>query len=68
MSILQRYKNIFSILPSFGLDISDKSIKFVSLQTQELALDDFGNAVLPEGLIESGEIKDLQKKAKMELK
>lgn len=61
MVFLQRYKNLFSTLPSFGLDISDKSIKFVWLKGRDLSLADFGDAVVPSGLVVSGEVKDQAK-------
>ena len=48
---------------SFGLDISDESLKFVELLNTKLGikLGRFGDKVIPAGVIESGKIKDPQK-------
>ncbi|MBI2023977.1 type IV pilus assembly protein PilM [Candidatus Giovannonibacteria bacterium] len=45
---------------SMGLDISDRSLKFVELKGRKkhLELGMFGSRVLPEGLVVSGEIKN----------
>lgn len=49
--------------PSFGLDISDESLKFVSLvATKEgICLGKYGERKIPTGTIESGKIKNLKK-------
>ncbi len=53
----------FLELPSFGLDISDESIKFLELvKTKEgLRVGHYGEKKIPAGIIESGKIKDSQK-------
>ncbi len=58
MHILKRYRNFFITIPAFGLDISDKTIKFVWLKGEELELQDFGELSLPPGLLKDGEVKD----------
>lgn len=47
-------------IPAFGLDISDRSFKFAELRLKngELALGRFGRKAIPEGLLQSGEIKN----------
>jgi type IV pilus assembly protein PilM len=65
------HKNLFSTLfptpdflsiPSFGLDISDESIKFVELIPVNggIKLGKYGERKIPLGVIESGKIKDLK--------
>jgi type IV pilus assembly protein PilM len=46
-------------IPAFGFDISDRSLKYAKLRRvrREIRLVDFGNKVIPTGLIESGQIK-----------
>ncbi|PIR70186.1 MAG: hypothetical protein COU46_02875 [Candidatus Niyogibacteria bacterium CG10_big_fil_rev_8_21_14_0_10_42_19] len=48
----------FLEMPAYGLDISDRTLKFIKLiRTPEgLRISNFGNKVIPEGLIVSGEI------------
>ncbi|MCX6751392.1 MAG: pilus assembly protein PilM [Candidatus Nomurabacteria bacterium] len=50
----------FLELPSFGLDISDESIKFIELvRTKDgIRVNRFGEKKIPPGIIESGKIKD----------
>ncbi len=47
-------------IPSWGLDISDRSFKFAQLVEEggELRLGRFGGKAIPEGVIQSGEIKN----------
>ncbi|MDP3784871.1 MAG: type IV pilus assembly protein PilM [bacterium] len=47
-------------IPSWGLDISDRSFKFAQLVEEqgELRLGRFGRKAIPEGIIQSGEIKN----------
>ncbi len=51
--------NFLSNPKGFGLDISDFSLKIADLKKQgkNLKLTSFGNFVIPEGIIEKGEIK-----------
>lgn len=53
----------FFVSPSFGLDISDQSLKFVELSTKKnkIILNKYGERNIPAGIIESGKIKDPQK-------
>lgn len=53
---------VFSV-PSFGLDISDESLKFVRLVADKngFKVGQFGEKSIPPGVIESGKIKDPQK-------
>ncbi|MEI7765526.1 MAG: pilus assembly protein PilM [bacterium] len=53
----------FLSMPSFGLDISDESIKFVELipVNKTIKLGRYGERKIPLGIIESGKIKDLKK-------
>lgn len=53
----------FLMTPSFGLDISDKSLKFVELVPDRdgIKLGRYGERKIPEGIIESGKIKDAKK-------
>ncbi len=53
----------FLVLPSFGLDISDESIKFIELvkTKNSIRLNRFGEKKIPPGIIESGKIKDSKK-------
>ncbi|MFA5827548.1 MAG: pilus assembly protein PilM [Candidatus Paceibacterota bacterium] len=50
----------FLTLPSFGLDISDESIKFVELVKMKdgIQINRYGEKKIPAGIIESGKIKD----------
>ena len=52
----------FLELPSFGLDISDESIKFMELvKTKKgIKVNHYGEKKIPAGIIESGKIKDLK--------
>ena len=45
-------------MPALGMDISDRSLKFVEILEKggALRLGRFGKRTLPEGLIEAGEI------------
>lgn len=54
---------IFSEKSSFGLDISDKYIKFVELIETKIGLrvGKYGERKIPPGVIEEGEIKDSKK-------
>src|SRR3989339_2204129 len=47
-------------IPSFGLDISDESLKFVELVATRngLGVGRYGERSIPLGVIESGKIKD----------
>lgn len=53
----------FLMAPSFGLDISDESLKFVELISvgHTIKLGKYGERKIPLGVIESGKIKDLKK-------
>ncbi len=53
----------FLARPSFGLDISDESLKFVSLKLTKngIHLDRYGERKIPSGVISSGQIKDPKK-------
>ena len=53
-------------MPAVGIDISDRSLKFVEVLEKkgELRLGRFGKRTLPPGLIQSGEIKDKEKLSK----
>ncbi len=53
----------FLELPSFGLDISDESIKFIELiRTKKgIKVNRYGEKRIPTGIIESGKIKDSKK-------
>ncbi|OGI64175.1 hypothetical protein A2733_02875 [Candidatus Nomurabacteria bacterium RIFCSPHIGHO2_01_FULL_40_20] len=53
----------FLEMPSFGLDISDESLKFVELLTTRggIRLGRYGERKIPSGIIESGKIKDPKK-------
>jgi type IV pilus assembly protein PilM len=50
----------FLVLPSFGLDISDESVKFIELfKTKNgIRVNRYGEKKIPAGIIESGKIKD----------
>ena len=52
-------------MPAVGIDISDRSLKFVEIVEVkgELRLGRFGKRTLPEGLIQAGEIKNKEKLA-----
>ncbi len=53
----------FLSMPSFGLDISDESIKFIELVTARngIKVNKYGEKKIEPGIIESGKIKDLVK-------
>ncbi len=53
----------FFVTPSFGLDISDESLKFVELIVTRdgIKMGRYGERKIPHGIIESGKIKDPQK-------
>ncbi len=53
----------FLAMSSFGLDISDESLRFVELisKNHTLKLGRYGEYKIPFGVIESGKIKDLKK-------
>lgn len=46
-----------------GIDVSDRSIKFVGLYTKKdnVFISKFGSRIIPTGIIESGEIKDKER-------
>jgi type IV pilus assembly protein PilM len=50
----------FFVAPSFGLDISDESLKFIELIPGRggIKLGRYGERKIPQGIIESGKIKD----------
>ena len=50
----------FLTLPSFGLDISDESIKFIEFVRAKngIKVNRYGEKKIPPGIIESGKIKD----------
>ena len=50
----------FLVAPSFGLDISDESLKFIELVATKngLRVGRYGERAIPLGVIESGKIKD----------
>ena len=54
---------VYLSMPSLGLDISDRSIKYVKMEKRrgEIFIRDFGARPIPSGLIEAGEIKDKEK-------
>ena len=51
------------LMPAVGLDISDRSIKFIELVRSRhgLRLGRFGARVVPDGVIEEGKVKNPQK-------
>lgn len=53
----------FLVTPSFGLDISDESLKFVEIIPDKngIKLGRYGERKIPAGIIESGKIKDSKK-------
>ena len=53
----------FLLTPSFGLDISDESLKFMELMNTEkgIRVVRYGERKIPSGIIESGKIKDSKK-------
>lgn len=66
------FKNVFNrffpipaflSMPSFGLDISDESVKYISFATTKngLRVDKYGERKVPAGAIEAGKIKDPKK-------
>jgi len=50
-------------MPALGFDISDRSVKYVELRRKRgaYAVSKYGTKVIPEGIIESGEIKQKEK-------
>ncbi len=50
----------FLVVPSFGLDISDESLKYVELldTVNGIRMGRYGERIIPAGIIESGKIKD----------
>lgn len=61
------FRPIYEIKPaSFGLDISDRSLKLIRLARfgSEIRLRNFGEAILPEGIVQGGEIKNADELAK----
>lgn len=50
-------------MPSFGLDISDESVKFAQFLTSKkgVKLGHWGERKIPSGIIESGKIKDIKR-------
>lgn len=50
----------YLMMPSLGLDISDRSIKYVEFEKKgnTLSVKRFNNIAVPQGFIESGEIKE----------
>ncbi len=53
----------YLLMPALGLDISDRSIKYVGLgkKKEKIFIQRFGGHLIPRGLIEGGEIKDKKK-------
>ncbi len=53
----------FLATPSFGLDISDESIKFAELAKEKdgIRVRRYGERKIPSGIIESGKIRDIDK-------
>ena len=53
----------YLLMPAVGLDISDRSIKFVELERKNggFSISKFGSRNLPQGIIESGVIKQKEK-------
>lgn len=53
----------YLLMPAVGLDISDRSIKFVGLERKNggFSISNFGVRNLPQGIMESGEIKQREK-------
>ncbi|MEK7128236.1 MAG: pilus assembly protein PilM [Patescibacteria group bacterium] len=53
----------FWAMPSFGLDISDESLKFIQLINTKrgIRVGKYGERSIPPGVIESGKIKNLKK-------
>lgn len=60
-SILKKLNEIassFALLPAAGVDISDRSVKYLKFSAgHKLNFDFWGEIALPQGLIENGEIK-----------
>ncbi len=50
-------------MPAVGLDVSDRSFKYVELSEKrgQFLVSRFGTRIIPEGIVESGEIKDKKK-------
>ncbi len=57
----------FFAAPSFGLDISDESIKYIELTNSRggVKMGKYGERIIPPGIIESGKIKDSKKMEEM---
>lgn len=53
----------FLAVPSFGLDISDESLKFIELKATRrgIKIGKYGERKIPKGIIEGGKIKDPKK-------
>lgn len=53
----------YLLMPAVGLDISDRSIKFIELERKNggFSVSKFGSRNLPQGIIESGVIKQKEK-------
>ncbi|MEK7564512.1 MAG: pilus assembly protein PilM [Patescibacteria group bacterium] len=53
----------FFAMRSFGLDISDESIKYVELidTRKGMKMGKYGEKIIPKGILESGKIKDAEK-------
>jgi type IV pilus assembly protein PilM len=51
----------YLLMPAFGLDISDRSLKYVELSGKKgrFSVSRFGGHLIPAGIIESGEVKDI---------
>lgn len=60
----------FLVAPSFGLDISDESLKFVELVTTKdgIRMGRYGERKIPAGIIESGKIKSPERLKEVLLK
>ena len=61
LSLLYKYfpPPAYLSMPAFGLDISDETLKFITLRhgAKGIEVDQFGRKAIPPGLIVSGEIK-----------
>lgn len=62
------FKKLFPIpsyleMPSFGLDISDESIRYVEFKTTKdgIRIGKYGEKKIPKGIVESGKIKEEKK-------
>lgn len=52
-------------LHSVGVDISDRSVKFLEFHPQKKILTNFSEIEIPAGIVENGEIRDSQKLSEM---